>query len=256
MDQGVVMITGANNGIGYAMTEELLKSGYRVAGLDVSGENLEKLRESYPQTLQYCRCDVSDGQAVQRSVEAVLQSWGQIDILVNNACRISYCPFEEKDPEDTRREFEVKYFGCVNTTRAVLPHMKARGQGLIHNVSSGVGITGLPGIYGYVSTKGAIEGLTRTLALEFAPYGISVNLIHPPLTNTKSAGPLGVPPQMMADPVKVGKALARQIRSTKPVITTDLTNAIGLFMMRLFPVGMGKMLSQATARARAEQKSG
>ncbi|MHB9059710.1 MAG: SDR family NAD(P)-dependent oxidoreductase, partial [Bacillota bacterium] len=130
------------------------------------------------------------------------------------------------------------------------PAMTAQGHGVIHNVSSGVGITGFPGIVGYASTKGAIEAMTRTLAIELAPAGITVNLIHPPLTDTKSAAPLGVPKQIMADPAAVGRKLARRIGSKKPVISPDFSSAVGLLGMRLFPNAFGRLLGAATARAR------
>jgi len=128
--------------------------------------------------------------------------------------------------------------------------MKAQRSGIIHNVSSGVGITGFPGIHGYASTKGAIESLTRTLALEFAPYGITVNLMHPPLTNTRSATPLGIPAQAMADPAQVGRSLARQIRSTKPVIAADFRTAVYLFFAYRYPLMLGRLFARLAERSR------
>jgi NAD(P)-dependent dehydrogenase (short-subunit alcohol dehydrogenase family) len=112
-----------------------------------------------------------------------------------------------------------------------------------------VGITGYPGISGYASTKGAVEALTRTLALELQPLGITVNLIHPPLTRTKSSSPLGVPPEMMADPVEVGRKLAKKVGQTKPVITPDLGTALGTVANRHLPVQMGRFLARMAARA-------
>ena len=144
----------------------------------------------------------------------------------------------------------MNYFGYVRTIAAVLPRMKTQGGGIIHNVGSGVGITGFPGIYGYVSTKGAIEALTRTLALELARYGICVNLVHPPLTNTRSAAPLGIPPQAMADPADVGRKLAKKILSTKPVITPDFKTAAYLFFARRYPDAVGRLFGKMAERAR------
>ena len=244
MDNRVVIVTGANDGIGFHMAASLLNEGYCVAGLDLAGENLAALEEDHPDRLLFCRCDVTDETQVRAAVEAVMRKWARIDVLVNNACLAIFKPFEEKALEETRREFEVNYFGYVRMIAAVLPQMKAQGRGIIHNVGSGVGITGFPGIYGYASTKGAIEALTRTLALELAPYGICVNLMHPPLTNTKSAAPLGIPPQAMADPAEVGRRLAKKILSTRPVITPDLKTAAYLFFARRFPDGIGKLFGR------------
>lgn len=191
--KNVVIVTGANNGIGLYMTKTLLDDGYCIAALDISDENLVPLQSTYSEQLLVYICDVTDNVRVKDTVSSIVEKWGQVDVLVNNACIAIFKPFEQKTINETRREFEVNYFGYVNTITAVLPYMKEKGKGIIHNVSSGVGITGFPGIYGYASTKGAIESLTRTLALEFEKYGICINLMHPPLTNTKSASPLGTP---------------------------------------------------------------
>jgi NAD(P)-dependent dehydrogenase (short-subunit alcohol dehydrogenase family) len=247
MNSKVVLITGADNGIGLAMTQTLLADGYRVAALDLSTENLEPLRAAYPNQLSAEKIDVSDENQVRAAVEAVIQKWGGIDIAVNNAALAIFKCFEERTVEETRREFDVNYFGYVNVIAAVLPHMKTRG-GIIHNMSSGVGITGFARLAGYTSTKGAIELLTRTLAIEFAPYGIHVNLMHPPLTNTKSASPLGLPAQALADPATVGRNFAKKIGSTKPVIASDLQTAIYLFFAYRYPLFFGRLFSKLSER--------
>ena len=242
--QRVVIITGANNGIGLGLAKALSAGGDHVACFDLSGENLADLK--------FIKCDVSDQAQVEASVADVIAEWGRIDILVNNACVAIFSPFEEKQLADTRREFEVNYFGYINLIRAVLPAMKLQHGGIIHNFSSTVGTSGFAGIYGYSSTKGAIEALSRTLAIEFAPHGITVNIVHPPLTRTKSSTPLGVPPQFMADPADVGRKLAKKIGSTKPVITPGASESIGVFVSKLFPEMMGRFLS---ARATAARES-
>jgi NAD(P)-dependent dehydrogenase (short-subunit alcohol dehydrogenase family) len=246
----VVLVTGADNGIGFHMAKSLLEDGFRVAAIDLSSENLVNLMALAGHCLRPFVCDVRDHYQVRRVVAQVADEWGPVDILVNNAALALFRLFEEKALEDTRTEFEVNYFGYLNMILAVLPGMKARGRGIIHNVGSGVGITGFPGIYGYASTKGAIEALSRTLRLEFAGYGIAVTIMHPPLTNTNSAAPLGVPSQVMADPAKVGRGLARKIRWTKAVVTPDAATTLGLLANRLFPTAMGEFLAKMTERAR------
>lgn len=247
MNPKVILITGADNGIGLAMTQTLLKDGYRVAALDLSMENLESLRAAYPDQLSAQVCDVSEAEQVRAAVEAVIQKWDRIDIVVNNAALAIFKRFDERTLDETRREFDVNYFGYVNVIAAVLPHMKARG-GVIHNMSSGVGITGFSRLPGYTSTKGAVESLTRTLAIEFALYGIHVNVMHPPLTNTKSASPLGVPTQALADPAIVGRNLAKKIESTKPVIASDLQTAVYLYLAYRYPLFFGRLFSRLSER--------
>jgi NADP-dependent 3-hydroxy acid dehydrogenase YdfG len=130
----VVVVTGANAGIGFHLTKELLQRDYRVAALDISLNNLNSLMASHPQLLRPSLCDVSSQPQVERTIASVLQEWGKIDILINNAALALFRPFEEKPLEEARREFEVNYFGCLHTICAVLPHMKTRRHGIIHNV--------------------------------------------------------------------------------------------------------------------------
>ncbi len=252
MEEGVskvVVITGTNNGIGLHMATALLAAGYRLAAIDLSGENLEPLRARYPEHLLFCTCDLTNEAQVQAAVQQVLATWAHIDILVNNACLAIFQPFEERPVADISGEFEVNYYGALRMIQAVLPSMKAQGGGLIHNVSSGVGISGFAGLIGYTSTKGAIESATRTLAIELERYGITVNLMHPPLTNTRSAKPLGLPAQVMDDPAQVGRRLAARIESKKAVIATDLRTALYLWVVYRFPLPLGRLFSQMTERA-------
>ncbi len=245
-----ILITGANNGIGMALTQALLDMGDRVAALDLS---LENLVQATPNLLALL-CDVTDPEHVQSVVDEVSRQWGGVDILINNACLALFTPFDERTLDDIRREFEVNYFGYLNMIRAVLPLMKKQGHGVVHNVSSGVGFTGMPGMTGYTSTKGAIEALTRTLALEYAPSGIIFNVVHPPLTRTNSAAGFGVPPEMMADPQTVGRGLAKLVGKTRPMLAAGFVNNFQLQMSYHLRVRMGKLMSMLSDKARQNQE--
>lgn len=246
-----IVITGANSGIGFHMARALLEHHDRVAVLDLEGDNLAPLGATHGNRLKFVRCDVGDDARVREAIQSIVTAWGRVDVLINNACVCQFGPFERRSAEQRRREFEVNYFGYVNTIAAVLPHMKERGNGWIYNVGSGIGITGFPGISTYASAKGAIEALTRSLALELQDSGISVSLMHPPLTRTPSATPLGVPLQAMADASVVGRRLAKQVGSRRPVITPDFATAVSLILFRLLPGSVGRLLSRLTASARA-----
>jgi NAD(P)-dependent dehydrogenase (short-subunit alcohol dehydrogenase family) len=247
-----IVLTGANNGIGLAMTQALLEMGDRVAALDLSLENLEQPHANLLPRV----CDVTDRAQVQSAVDEVTRRWGGVDVLVNNACLALFKPFVERTIDDIRREFEVNYFGYLNMISAILPVMCRQHHGIIHNISSGVGYTGMPGMTGYTSTKGAIEALTRTLALEYASGGIVFNVMHPPLTRTHSSSGLGVPPQMMADPTVVGRALAKQVGKTAPVLTPDFINGVQLWASYHFRVRMGKLLARMTKRSKRAEQAG
>jgi NAD(P)-dependent dehydrogenase (short-subunit alcohol dehydrogenase family) len=246
-----IIITGANNGIGLAMTKFLLEMGDRVAALDLS---LENLPPGNPNLLPLI-CNVTDPARVQAVVDEILRQWGSVDILINNACLALFTPFEQRTLDDIRGEFEVNYFGYLNLIGAVLPVMEKQGHGVVHNFSSGVGFTGMPGMVGYTSTKGAIESMTRTLALEYAPQGIVFNVMHPPLTRTKSAAGFGVPPEMMADPEAVGRAMSKLVGRTKPVLVPGVVNSIQFWMSYHLRVPMGKMMSMMADKARQNQKA-
>ncbi len=214
----VVIITGANNGIGRAMTGTLLEMGDRVAALDLSLEHLGP----HPKLMSRV-CDVTDAGAAAATVDEIHEIWGGVDVLVNNACLALFKPLVERSLDEVHCEFEVNYFGDLNMIRAVLPIMCKQRRGVIHNVSSGVALTGMPGMTGYTSTKGAIEALTRTLALELADQGILVNVMHPPLTRTKSASGFGVPSEMMLTLIR--SVAAWHGRSDPAAHTSRLTSA-------------------------------
>jgi NAD(P)-dependent dehydrogenase (short-subunit alcohol dehydrogenase family) len=207
----VVVITGANEGIGYHMLTSLIDGDYRVAGLDIRGEHIRSLQNTYPECVHFFECDVTVDDDVETTIEEIVNGWNRIDILVNNAAIFNFAPFEDQTLADTRREFEVNYFGYVRTIRAVLPHMRERNEGIIHNVSSGAGLVGHPGLSGYASTKGAIEALVRSLRLELQHENVACTLMHPPLSSTRSATELGYPESLLSDPADVGRKLAGKI---------------------------------------------
>jgi NAD(P)-dependent dehydrogenase (short-subunit alcohol dehydrogenase family) len=188
----IIIITGANNGIGLAMAESLLQGGDFAAALDLFVNHLDPGNPN----LLGCICDVRDPCQVKTTIDEIIHHWGRLDILINSACLALYTGFEERLMEDIRQEFEVNYYGYLNLISVVLPYMKKQGHGVIHNVSSAVGFTGMPGMIGYTSTKGAIEAMTRTLALEYAGKRIVFNVMHPPQTRTKSAAGYSVPPEI------------------------------------------------------------
>jgi NAD(P)-dependent dehydrogenase (short-subunit alcohol dehydrogenase family) len=241
-----IIITGANNGIGLAMTHTLLQMGEHVAALDLSLSHLEPAADNF---LPFV-CNVTNQQRVQSVVDEIVAQWGSVDVLVNNACLALYGMFEKRPMDDIRREFEVNYYGYLNMIKAVLPTMKKQGHGVVHNLSSGVGFTGMPGMIGYTSTKGAIESMTRTLALEYAKQGIVFNVMHPPLTRTKSAAPFGVPENMMADPEVVGRGMAKLVGKKRPVLAPGVGNRFQLWISYHFRVTMGKLLTSMAERAR------
>ncbi|WP_436925727.1 SDR family NAD(P)-dependent oxidoreductase [Halosimplex amylolyticum] len=231
----VVVVTGANEGIGYHLLRTLLEDGYRVAGLDVALDGLDPLAEAAPERVHVAECDVTEDADVDTAVDAVLGRWGRIDVLVNNAAVFDFGLFDERTLADTRREFEVNFFGYLRTIHAVLPHMRTRGSGIVHNVSSGVASVGHPGLSGYTASKGAVEGLTRTLREELRHEDVWCTLMYPPATRTRSAAELEYPDAATQEPAAVGRKLARKIDSTGPVIYADWQTRFGMALVERVP---------------------
>lgn len=234
-DGRVVVITGANRGIGYHMLGTLVDDGYRVAGLDVDGESLEPLQDAHPDRVRYEDCDVTEADDVEAAIAAVVDAWGRVDILVNNAGIARFDRFEKLSLDDARREFEVNYFGAQRTIRAVLPQMRRQGVGIIHNVSSGVALGGHPGMTGYAATKGALEAFVRSLRAELRDENVAVTLMQPPMTASRMTEDIGYPDWLLNDPADVGRKLAGKIESTETVIVADWQTKIGLTLIDLLP---------------------
>ncbi len=234
-DDQVVVITGANEGIGYHILAALPRDTYRVAGLDIQTTNIDALRDAAPGRVASYRCDVGNTEDVTAAIDGVIDEWDRIDILVNNAAIATVALFDDQTLADTRREFDVNYYGYRRTIRAVLPHMRARDDGIIHNVGSATGLVGHPGLTGYASTKGAIEAFTRSLRLELQDEPISFTVMQPPITNTQMSAALGYPDWLMNDPAEVGRKFADKIESTGPVVTPDWQTKLGISLIQWFP---------------------
>jgi NAD(P)-dependent dehydrogenase (short-subunit alcohol dehydrogenase family) len=250
-----IIITGGNAGIGYYMTKQFLEDGHCVAVLDVSTDKLEPLEWEYDGSMVVCMGDASDEADVARCVTKVKGLWGGVDIVIHNACVCVFAPFDKTSEADLKRVHEVNFGGAVNLVRWTLPLMKKQKYGRLCFVSSGVGVTGVDGLSAYASSKGAIEALARCLKLECLGTGVSVHLLHPPLTRTASSSPLPVPPQMMADPEKVGRALARRIGSKSYIITTGAGQRLMVGLAYHMPGQIGRLMSRMTQRAQENNKS-
>lgn len=248
-----VVITGANQGIGYYLIEQLLRENNRVAVLDRETNNLDKLKETYQNDLIYFQVDIRDEDSMQKAAMSIVDKFSEIDIAIHNAC---ICTFEiEKDTTlDVYKDiFDVNYFGAVRFVKAVLPYMSKQKKGRVIFTSSGVGVTGFFGISPYASTKGALESLAKCLNLEYEQDHISFHIYHPPLTRTKSSSPLPVPAEFMATPDKVGRGLAKHIYSKRFIICHSFSQKLQTMGCYLFPIKMGKLLSKMTQKC-MEQK--
>ena len=173
-------ITGGTPGnFGMAFAEAALETGDRVVLTSRRPQELAAWAEQYGDRVLVVPLELTDAAQVRRAVRAAEEHFGGIDVLVNNAGRGWYGSIEGMDESALRAMFELNFFAVLSMTRAVLPGMRARGNGWIVNVSSVAGLVSAPGFGYYSATKFAIEAITDALHDEVAPHGISVLTVEP-----------------------------------------------------------------------------
>jgi NAD(P)-dependent dehydrogenase (short-subunit alcohol dehydrogenase family) len=182
-NQKVALVTGSSSGMGFETSLTLARNGFMtyatMRNLNKS-ENIKSLAEKEKLPLKTVQLDVTDDGSVKNAMESIIAEANRIDVLVNNAGYPLNGAFEDLAMEEIKAQFETNLFGVIRVTQAVLPIMRKQKSGVIVNISSGtVTIGGIPGGSAYVSTKFAIEGLSKSMAYELEPFGIKVVLIEP-----------------------------------------------------------------------------
>lgn len=184
----IAIITGAASGIGAGIAECFAEAGAEVVVADIS-ERLgagvtAQLQERYGKGL-FVKTDVSQAQDCKGLMEETLSAYGQIDTLVNNAGVNFVKPTLEMDEADWDRVVDVDLKGTFLCSRYALEAMVPRRSGAIINIASVHTVATLPAAAPYAASKGGVDMMTRSMAIEFAPYGIRINAVSPGLTDTQ-----------------------------------------------------------------------
>ena len=182
-NQKVAVVTGTSSGIGYETSLTLARNGFltyaTMRNLNKSG-NIKSVADKEKLPLKIVQLDVTDDGSVKNAMQSIIAEASRIDVLVNNAGYSLSGAFEDVAMEELKAQYETNLFGVTRVTQAALPIMRKQKSGIIVNISSGVvTIGGFPGGSAYVSTKFAIEGLSKSMAYELEPFGIKVVLVEP-----------------------------------------------------------------------------
>jgi len=187
-DKKVWLVTGAGRGMGVDIAKAALAAGHAVVA---TGRNTDTVTAALGQDddLLAVKLDVTDPADAQAAVQAAVERFGRIDVLVNNAGNFYAGFFEEISPEDFRAQIETTLFGPMNVTRAVLPVMRAQRSGLLVAISSTAGIVGQEFCTAYAAAKFGVEGWIESLTPEVAPFGIRTMLVEPGFFRTELLTP-------------------------------------------------------------------
>lgn len=182
--QKVVVVTGGTDGIGRALVEQLLLAGASVATCSRNHDKLYQLQLSFPQyPLHTLTCDVSRSEECKRFIESALQTFGKIDILINNAGVSMRALFSDTDLQVMHTLMDINFWGAVHCTKWALPSLLQQ-KGTIVGISSIAGYRGLPGRSGYSASKHALQGWLEALRTELLMSGTHVMWICPGFTSS------------------------------------------------------------------------
>ena len=188
-EQNVWLVTGAGRGLGVDIARAALAAGHAVVATARNTESIGKALGGHDDLLAVA-LDVTDPQAATAAVQATVERFGRLDVLVNNAGSFHAGFFEEMTPEAFRSQIETTLFGPVNVTRAALPQLRAQRSGLVMTISSTAGIASTGDfLTAYAASKFGVEGFMEGLTSEVEPFGIRTMLVEPGFFRTELLTP-------------------------------------------------------------------
>jgi NAD(P)-dependent dehydrogenase (short-subunit alcohol dehydrogenase family) len=184
----VWLITGSSRGLGRAFTEAALEAGHRVVATARNPAQLNDVVNKYGDSVRALALDVTNEAQARNAIDAAIEAFGGLDVLVNNAGYGDVGAVEDTSLADFRAQIETNLFGVIIMTKAVLPYFRERGSGHIIQVSSIGGRIGPIGRAPYAAAKFGVEGFSESLSKEVGPLGVKVTIIEPGGFRTDFAG--------------------------------------------------------------------
>src|ERR1700720_4501846 len=175
----VWLVTGSASGLGRNIAEAVLASDARLVATAREPQRLDDLVKKYGDRVRTASLDGADEEAAQAAVQAAVEAFGRLDVVVNNAGYGDIAPFEQLSPERFKALIDTNFYGVVFMTRATLPIMRKQRSGCILQISSVGGRLARPGSAGYHAAKWAVGGFTESVAQEVAPFGVKVCALEP-----------------------------------------------------------------------------
>jgi NAD(P)-dependent dehydrogenase (short-subunit alcohol dehydrogenase family) len=210
----VWFVTGASKGFGREFVLAALQRGDKVAATARNTDDLDDLVEQYGDAVLPLQLDVTDRDQVAAAVKAAHETFGSLDVVINNAGYGLFGTVEEITEQQLRDQLETNLFGVLHVTQAVLPILREQGSGHIIQISTIGGVAAFPSLGGYHASKWALEGLTESLAQEVAGFGIKVTLVEPGGFNTDWAGSSAVFADTLPQYQPLHDAMAEQMSGT------------------------------------------
>jgi NADP-dependent 3-hydroxy acid dehydrogenase YdfG len=183
----VVLVTGASSGIGAATARAASRAGARVVLAARREDRIRQLADELGDAVPVC-CDVTDSGQVTAAVRTATDTFGRIDVLVNNAGQGLQAPIDEIDPDDFRALLELNLVAPLVAMQAVIPVMRKQAAGSIVNVSSGITLSAIPGTGAYAGSKAGLSQLSAVARADLASAGIAVSTMYPFITDTEFLG--------------------------------------------------------------------
>ncbi len=221
----VAIVTGASKGIGKAIALSFAKEKMNVVLAARTKSDLEKTAgevEELGGKALAIPADVSRGQAVEQMITKTIETFGKIDVLINNAGMGVFAPVDELQTQDFDRMFAINMRGVFLCTRAVLPHMKKQKSGAIINISSLAGKNFFKGGAGYAATKWALNGFTKCLMLEAREYDIRVSVVCPGSVATEFSPHSGKDPAKILQSQDVADAVLTILRLPPNALMSEI----------------------------------